>query len=84
MNWRSPTPLALWRMLLFFFEDVPLVEFMNLVFTRIPGENSCSRLRSLLSYSCDVFQALNSLPLFTGSAGIYRDCLLVRRFGRDL
>ena len=48
---------------------------MNLVFTRIQGENSCSRLRSLLLYSCDVFQALNSLPLFTGctsgSAGIY-------------
>ena len=38
-------------------EDVPPVEFMYLVFTRMPGENYCRRLRSLL-YLCDVFRAL--------------------------
>ena len=29
-------------------EDVPLAEFMHLVFTRLPGENYCRRLGSLL------------------------------------
>ena len=28
-------------------EDVPLVEFMYLVFTHMPGESYCRRLRSL-------------------------------------
>ena len=43
------------------FEDVPL-EFMYLVFTRMPGENNRRRLRSLLLYLCYVFRALiNSL-----------------------
>ena len=42
-------------------EDVPLVEFMYLVFTRMPGESYRRRLRSLL-YLCYVFGALiNSL-----------------------
>ena len=42
-------------------EDVPLVEFMYFVFTRMPGESYRRRLRSLL-YLCDVFRALiNSL-----------------------
>ena len=43
-------------------EAVPLVEFMYLVFTRMPGE-SCHRwLRSLLLYLCYIFWALiNSL-----------------------
>ena len=43
-------------------EDVPLVEFMYLVFTCMPG-GSCHRwLRSLLLCLCDVFQVLiNSL-----------------------
>ena len=36
-------------------EDVPLVEFMYLVFTRMPGESYRKRLRSLLLYLCDVF-----------------------------
>ena len=31
-----------------FFEDVPLVEFMYLVFTRMPDESYCMRLGSLL------------------------------------
>ena len=35
-------------------EDVPLVEFMYLVFTRIPGDSYCRRLRSLLLYFCYV------------------------------
>ena len=33
-----------------FFEDVPLVEFMYLVLTRMPGDSYHSRLRSLLLY----------------------------------
>ena len=33
-------------------EDVPLVEVMYLVFTRMPGESYCRRLRSLLLYLC--------------------------------
>ena len=44
------------------FEDVPLVEFMYLVLTRMPGESYRRRLRSLLLCLCDVFQTLiNSL-----------------------
>jgi len=41
---------------------VPLVEFMCIVFTRMPGESYRRRLRSLLVYWCDVFRELiNSL-----------------------
>ena len=36
-------------------EDVPLVEFMYLVFTRMPGESYRRRLRFLLLYLCYVF-----------------------------
>ena len=39
-------------------KDVPLVEFMYLVFTRIAGENYRRRFRSLLLYLCYVFGAL--------------------------
>ena len=43
-------------------EDVPQVEFMYFVFTRMPGESYRRRLRSLLLYLCYVFRALiNSL-----------------------
>ena len=43
-------------------EDVPLVEFMYLVFTRMPGKNYRRRLRSLLLCLCDVRRVLiNSL-----------------------
>ena len=43
-------------------EDIPLVEFMYLAFTRMPGERYIRRLRSLLLYLCYVFRALiNSL-----------------------
>ena len=48
----------------FFFtlEDVPLVEFMYLVLTRMPGDSYRRRLGSLLLYLCYVFRALmNSL-----------------------
>ena len=42
--------------------NVPLVEFMYLLFTRMSGENFRSRLRSLLFCLCDVFRTLiNSL-----------------------
>ena len=47
------------------FEDVPLVEFMYLVFIHMPGESYYRRLRSLLLCLCEVFQALiNSLMCF--------------------
>ena len=43
-------------------EGVSLVEFMYLVFARIPGESYRRRLRSLLLCLCDVFHVLiNSL-----------------------
>ena len=43
-------------------EDVPLVEFIYLVFTRMPGESYRKQLLSLLFCLCDIFQALiNSL-----------------------
>ena len=43
-------------------KDIPLVEFMYLVFTRIPGESYLKRLWSLVLYLCYVFRALiNSL-----------------------
>ena len=41
-------------------EDVSLVEFMYLVFTRLPGESYRRPLRSLLLYLCYVFRALIS------------------------
>ena len=45
-----------------FFEDVPVVEFMYLIFTRVPGESYRGRLRYLLLCLCYVFRALiNSL-----------------------
>ena len=44
------------------WEDVPLVEFMYLVFTHMPGESYRMWLMSLLLYLCYVFWALiNSL-----------------------
>ena len=44
------------------FEDVPLVEIMYIVFTCLPGESYCRRLRSLLLYLGYVFRVLiNSL-----------------------
>ena len=36
------------------FEDVPVAEFMYLVFTCMPGESYRRQLRSLLC-SCDIF-----------------------------
>ena len=36
-------------------EDVPVVEFMYLVYTRMPGESYPRRLRSVLLCLCDVF-----------------------------
>ena len=47
-------------LLLLIFEDVPLVEFMYLVFTSMPGESYRRRPRSLL-YLCYLFQALINL-----------------------
>ena len=42
------------------FEDVPLVEFMYLVCTHMPGKSYRRRLRSLLLYLCYVFRAENA------------------------
>ena len=42
--------------------ELPLVEFMYLVFTRMPGESYRRRLRSLLLCLCDVFRALINSP----------------------
>ena len=39
-------------------EDVPLVEFMYLVFTRMSGESYRRRLRLLLLRLCEAFRAL--------------------------
>ena len=39
-------------------EDAPLVEFMYLVFTRMPGESYRRRLRYFLLCLCDVFRAM--------------------------
>ena len=45
-----------------FFEDVPLVESVYLVFTRMPGQSCCRPLRPWLLCLCDVFWPLmNSL-----------------------
>ena len=45
-----------------FLKDVAPVEFMYIVFTRMPGESYRGRLRSLLLCLCYVFQVLiNSL-----------------------
>ena len=38
------------------FEDVPLVEFMYLVFIRMSGESYCGRFGCLLLFSFDVFK----------------------------
>ena len=47
---------------MYLYKDVPLVEFMYLVFARMPGESYRRRLRSLLLYLHDVFvELINSL-----------------------
>ena len=54
-------------------EDTPLVEFIYLVFTHMPGEGYHRWLRSLLLCLCDVFQGLiNSLVWWfcTGALGL--------------
>ena len=57
-------------------EDIPLLEFMYLTFTRVPGESYRRRLRSLVLYLCDVFRALiNSLLYWC--AGAWAVCFLV-------
>ena len=56
-----------------FLEDVPLVEFMYLVFAHTPGESYCRQLRSWLLCLYDVFHfeaLINSLIfLFCAGAG---------------
>ena len=39
------------------------VEFMYLVFTRMPGDSHCRWLRSLLLCLCDIFRALRELSM---------------------
>ena len=60
-----------------YFEDVPMVEFMYFVFTRMPGKGYRRRPRFLLCL-CDVFRALiNSLVccLYTRALGLVSDCV---------
>ena len=52
LKWRVYMPLGD-----IFFEGVPVVDFMHLVFTHMPCESYRRRLRSL-SCLCDVFSAL--------------------------
>ena len=54
-------------------EDVALVEFMYLVFTRMQGESYRRRLRSLLLCLCDVFRALSN-----SQGEMRRKCILGR------
>ena len=57
------------------FEDVPLVEFMSLVFRHMPGESYRKQLRSLLLRLCDIFRVLiNSLECVDSSVGEL-DCI---------
>ena len=62
--------LVQYNMSLFFFlllfsqnEDVPLVEFMYLAFTRMPGESYRRRLRSFSLYLCYLFRVLINFPV---------------------
>ena len=64
-----------------FTEDAPLVEFMYLVFTRVPGESYSRQLRFLLLYLRYVFQALiDDLRKFRGllSVSVYRHGLYIQ------
>ena len=80
--WWSLCTLYLHACLVRVTVDVPLVEFMYLVFTRMPGESYCRRLRSLLLCLCDVFRMLiNSLICWfcTSALGLvlFQICMLV-------
>ena len=74
------------RTVIQFSEDVLLVEFMYLVFTRMPGESYRRGLGFLLLCFCDVFRALiNSIVLIcrqsTQFGGIaFGTCKLLRFF----
>ena len=69
-------------------EDVPLVEFMYFVFTRMPGESYCRWLRSLLLYLCYIFWVLiNSLVCWLwnmvsrpGVSVCWQSCRTLRRW----
>ena len=62
LNIRAKSTQSFSSKLYHLVKDVPLVEFMYLVFTRMPGKSYRRRLRSLLLYLCYVFGALiNSL-----------------------
>ena len=43
------------RLVILYSEDVPVVEFMHLVFTCMSGESYLRRLRCLLLYLCYIF-----------------------------
>ena len=48
----------------FFKDDVPLVEITYFVFTCMPDESYCRRLRSLLLCLCGVFRTLTNFLVF--------------------
>ena len=59
---RYVSTFLLWHIIWLNLEDAPLVQFMYLVFIRVPGESYRRRLRSLLLCLCDDFPGLiNSL-----------------------
>ena len=73
------------RELIIHNEDVPLVEFVYLVFTRMPDESDRWRLRSLLLYLCYVFRALIISPVCrfcTSALGfvLFQICSIYRTF----
>ena len=55
-RWSFPKILFIVIFVLFCHEDVPLVEFMCLLFTRMPGESYRRRLRSLSLYCVTYFE----------------------------
>ena len=59
-------------------EDVPPVEFMPFVFTRVSGESYHWQLRSFLLRLCDIFRVLvNSLVCWCSKIGVRCLCFVV-------
>ena len=57
------------------YKDVPLMEFMYLVFTRMPDESYRRRLRSLLLYLCYVFRGLIFNAKIIGGSNFRQSCV---------
>ena len=59
INFTTGHQKSFWMSVFHRVEDGLLVEFMYLVFTRLPGESYRRRLRSLLLCLCDVYLSAN-------------------------